>query len=318
MTPPQPESPANVKTVAIFGGYAVDPGTPEYDYAHDLGARLAQRRIEVLNGGYDGTMKAASQGAKAHGGTTIGITCPSVIRGLRGELAPNEYLDVHYPAPDLLSRINMMMRLSGGFVVLDGGTGTLAEFALVWEFVSKGFIPPRPIVLAGRCWDALVADQKKRKPAAGEHLHRAETPQQIADLLHEKTVRGTRARNLGPLAGGLNDSIATLAQLRDLMNRFVAQRDWQPFHDPKNLSASIAIEAAELMEHFQWLRSDQLDGLRADPQALAAVKEEVADVFAYLLSFANALDIDLASALTEKMRKNEMKYPVEKFRGRFR
>ncbi|MBN1488496.1 MAG: nucleotide pyrophosphohydrolase [Phycisphaerae bacterium] len=115
-----------------------------------------------------------------------------------------------------------------------------------------------------------------------------------------------------------DDSTTTVAELREQMARFVADRDWQQFHDPKNLTMSIAIEAAELMEHFQWLRSDQIAQITGDPAALGQVREELADVMAFLLSLANALDVDVSQALTEKMAKNELKYPAERFRGRFR
>lgn len=116
----------------------------------------------------------------------------------------------------------------------------------------------------------------------------------------------------------MHDSATTIAELKKLVADFIAERDWQPFHDAKNLSASIAIEAAELMEHFQWLRSDQLDPVREDAKALAEVREEVADITAYLLSFASKMGIDVASALEEKMRKNAVKYPADHFRGRFK
>jgi len=116
----------------------------------------------------------------------------------------------------------------------------------------------------------------------------------------------------------VRDSTTTVAELIKLVDDFVTERDWQPFHDAKNLSASIAIEAAELMEHFQWLRSDQLDSVGEDTQAMAEVREELADITAYLLSFANKMGIDVSSALEEKMRKNAVKYPADRFRGRFR
>jgi len=109
-----------------------------------------------------------------------------------------------------------------------------------------------------------------------------------------------------------------VAELIELVNDFVAERAWEPFHDAKNLSASIAIEAAELMEHFQWLRSDQLSTVRDDTKTLAEVRDEVADITAYLLSFASQMGIDVASALKEKMRKNAVKYPADRFRGRFK
>ena len=115
----------------------------------------------------------------------------------------------------------------------------------------------------------------------------------------------------------MNDRETTVAQLKRLMADFVAQRKWEPFHDPKNLSASIAIEAAELMEHFQWLRTDELPAVRDDPRMMAAITEELADVLAYTVSFATTMGIDLSSALEAKMSKNAVKYPADRFQGNF-
>lgn len=116
----------------------------------------------------------------------------------------------------------------------------------------------------------------------------------------------------------MNDDVTTIRDLRELMAKFVKEREWEPFHDPKNLSASIAIEAAELMEHFQWLRNEQAHLVRNDAVQMVQIRDEVADVLAYLLSFVNQLGIDLSSALEEKMRKNAVKYPADAYRGRFK
>ena len=97
-----------------------------------------------------------------------------------------------------------------------------------------------------------------------------------------------------------------------MMADFVAEREWQSFHDPKNLSASIAIEAAELMEHFQWLRSDELDSIQEDHEKMGLIGEELADIMAYLLSCASVLGVDLSAALADKMKKNAIKYPAGK------
>ncbi len=97
----------------------------------------------------------------------------------------------------------------------------------------------------------------------------------------------------------------------------MSERQWEPFHDPKNLSASIAIEAGELMEHFQWLRTDQLASVREDDAKMHEIREELADITAYVLSFATTMGIDLSSALEDKMKKNAVKYPTEEYRGRF-
>lgn len=115
----------------------------------------------------------------------------------------------------------------------------------------------------------------------------------------------------------MDDKTTTVAELMKLMDDFVAERQWEPFHDPKNLSMSIAIEAGELMEHVQWLRTDELAALKQDSGKMAAIREELADIAAYVLSFASTMGIDLSSALADKMKKNARKYPADEYRGRF-
>ena len=115
----------------------------------------------------------------------------------------------------------------------------------------------------------------------------------------------------------MTDSDTTMGQLRQLVNDFVDGRDWHQFHTPKNLAMSISIEAAELMEHFQWLELDESRAVADDPEKLAAVGEELADVICYALAMANELGFDLSRAVRDKMAKNERKYPAEEFRGRF-
>ncbi len=114
------------------------------------------------------------------------------------------------------------------------------------------------------------------------------------------------------------DNQTTVQELKNLMNDFVAMRDWFQYHDPKNLSMSIAIEAAELMEHFQWLRSDQIDEALTDPDTRRQIEDELADILSFILSFANTLKIDLSDALQAKMKKNEQKYPPDIYRGKFK
>ena len=116
----------------------------------------------------------------------------------------------------------------------------------------------------------------------------------------------------------MTDATTTVADLRLSVQRFIDERDWRQFHNPKNLSMSIAIEAAELMEHFQWLDGPASRDVTASSEDLRRIKEELADILCYAISFANALDIDLSTALRDKLVKNAEKYPAEKFRGRFR
>lgn len=114
-----------------------------------------------------------------------------------------------------------------------------------------------------------------------------------------------------------SDSTTTVGELRKLVADFVAERDWSQFHSPKNVSMALAIEAAELMEHFQWLTTDASRRLAADPQKLADVGEELADVIGYSFALANELGLDIATAMRAKMIKNAQKYPAQEFRGRY-
>ena len=98
-------------------------------------------------------------------------------------------------------------------------------------------------------------------------------------------------------------------QLRD----FAAERDWEQFHSPKNLVMALAGEVGELMEIFQWLTPDESAMVMTD--AAGRVREEMADVLAYLLRLADVLDVDLEAALAEKIVKNALKYPVETARS---
>ena len=106
------------------------------------------------------------------------------------------------------------------------------------------------------------------------------------------------------------DHETTLADLKAVVEKFVDERNWHSFHNPKNLVMSLAIETAELMEHFQWLTSEQSQRVMDDPESRVAVGEEVADCLAYLLALANKLDIDLATTLRAKMIRNVEKYPI--------
>jgi NTP pyrophosphatase (non-canonical NTP hydrolase) len=114
------------------------------------------------------------------------------------------------------------------------------------------------------------------------------------------------------------DASTTLAELKEALRRFAAERAWEPFHSPKNLSMSLAVEAAELMEHFLWMDDQASRQIAEDPARLAAAAEEMADVACLLLTLANVLGIDLSQAIVAKIAKNALKYLVEKYRGRFR
>jgi len=112
------------------------------------------------------------------------------------------------------------------------------------------------------------------------------------------------------------DATTSVGQLRERVRQFVHARDWESFHTPKELAMAISIEASELLDLFLWRgAAGATDLLPADRSAVA---EELADVVIYCLSLANALDLDLSDAVFSKLRVDEAKYPVDRFRGRAR
>lgn len=105
----------------------------------------------------------------------------------------------------------------------------------------------------------------------------------------------------------------SLERLRRRLAEFAAQRDWDQFHSPKNLTMALIAEAAELVEHFQWLTEGQSRALPASRRQ--AVADELADVLIYLVRTADALDIDLIAAAVDKIARNEQRYPTDQVKG---
>lgn len=106
----------------------------------------------------------------------------------------------------------------------------------------------------------------------------------------------------------------SLDSLSDKIAEFVSQREWEIFHNPKDLAIALSVEASELLELFQWRSREEVAELL--PEIKQQIGEELADVFIYGLSMANSLSIDLEKAITRKLEKNEQRYPVHRFRGR--
>jgi dCTP diphosphatase len=107
--------------------------------------------------------------------------------------------------------------------------------------------------------------------------------------------------------------MSDLTNLQQKVVEFRDARNWKQFHNPKDLAISLVLEATELLEHFQWKSPEEMQKHVVDKKA--DVSEELADVFYWVLLIAKDLDIDLASALTDKIAKNDAKYPVEKSSG---
>jgi NTP pyrophosphatase (non-canonical NTP hydrolase) len=112
------------------------------------------------------------------------------------------------------------------------------------------------------------------------------------------------------------DQTTTVQALKDLYGQFVADRDWERFHSPKNLAMSLAVETAELMEHFLWIDNEASREVLNDPVRRAAVADEIADVAGHIFCLCNSLGLDLSDTIAAKMKKNVVKYPADKYRGR--
>ena len=109
-----------------------------------------------------------------------------------------------------------------------------------------------------------------------------------------------------------------LKKLDKDITEFVTARDWDQFHSVKNLSMALNVESSELLEIFQWISEEKSNQIKNDPQILSKIEDEVADIFVYLMRILNKTDIDLESAVRNKMKKNADKYPVALAKGNYK
>ena len=111
------------------------------------------------------------------------------------------------------------------------------------------------------------------------------------------------------------DNKATISNLKEEVAKFRDERDWLKFHNPKDLSIALSIESSELEELFLWKENMSANGIKKDRRQFARVKEEIADIFIYLLSLSNVLELDMSDAVAGKLKQNAKKYPVSKSKG---
>mgnify|MGYP002082244461 CR=1 FL=1 len=143
------------KIVTIFGGSKCSPDSAEYKDARDLGSRLAEAGFTICTGGYLGIMEAASRGAREKGGRVFGI----VMNQFKSE--PNRYLTDKVATDHFYDRLQNLITRSHGFVAFRGGMGTVTEISLVWNKLTTGVLPRRPLVLVGDCWNRVVESWKE-------------------------------------------------------------------------------------------------------------------------------------------------------------
>lgn len=169
------------KTVTIFGSGRVGKSNSAYNLAYQVGKLLAGEGFVIANGGYGGTMLAAAEGATEAGGEVIGVTCSAFKQS-----SANEYVTREIVTASLDERLDTLIKLGQGYIVLPGGTGTLLELAKVWELKNKGFIKPdKPVILVGGFWKPLVDLVAADDPDSGRCLNQVDEPKQVKDILIE-------------------------------------------------------------------------------------------------------------------------------------
>ncbi len=168
------------RTITIFGTSRAKAGDTVYELAYEIGCLLARNGFAIANGGYGGTMLAAAKGAFENGGEVIGVTCSAFSSGA------NEYVNREIATKSLTERLDKLIELGDGYVVLPGGTGTLLELAKVWELKNKGFLKKsKPIILVGGFWKPLIELIETDDPKNGIYVKSVDEPKEIKELLEK-------------------------------------------------------------------------------------------------------------------------------------
>jgi len=172
------------KIITIFGTGRARQGDSTYQLAYEVGKLLAESGFTIANGGYGGTMLAAAKGAAEAGGEVIGVTCSAFK-----DSTANEYITREIVTGSLDERLDTLIELGQGYVVLGGGTGTLLELAKVWELKNKGFLKTdKPIILLGGFWKPLVELVASDDPDSSRSVKPANGPEQAVRLIIEIIV----------------------------------------------------------------------------------------------------------------------------------
>ncbi|MFC1490023.1 LOG family protein [Candidatus Latescibacterota bacterium] len=182
------------KNIAVFGSSRPLPGSAQYENARIIGRAVAESGWTVVTGGYNGTMEAASKGAKEAGGSTIGVTTDFL--GRKG-LTANEYVDSEIHTPEYGNRLMKLCEISDGYIIMRGGTGTLTELFFSWELEKKIPVPPKPIVLFGDHWPRIIdflAEELPDEYSFSRHLDLlayTEDPGQAVEIIRAGLSRKT-------------------------------------------------------------------------------------------------------------------------------
>ena len=174
------------KTITIFGSSIPQHGDEQYTAAEKLGELLALREFNVCSGGNLGVMEAVSKGAVRNNANAIGITLDSV------GFTSNKYLTEEIICTSLFDRITKLIQYGDGYVVLQGGTGTLLELAAVWELMNKDLLTVKPIACHSSMWKEVVSvlnDQLRKENRMTDLVKCFNSVEDMVDYLSEKLIR---------------------------------------------------------------------------------------------------------------------------------
>ncbi len=138
------------KTITVFGSSLPVEGDKQFTFAEELGRKLAKNNFKVCSGGFQGIMNAVSKGAVSVGGEAIGVTVDL------WNAKPSEFLTQEIKCKTLFERIEKLISIGDGYVVLQGGTGTMLELAAVWEFINKGMLNKKPVAVHSEMWKKII------------------------------------------------------------------------------------------------------------------------------------------------------------------
>ncbi len=171
--------------ISVFGSAYPVSGSPEYEQARLIGELIAEQGWTVCNGGYGGSMEASARGAVEAGGKAIGVTSEYY------KSTANRFLSEEIRTKNVVERLLRLIELAQGYIVLPGGTGTLVELSTVWEYINKGVIIPKPLVVYREVWQPVIdtinnALIEEGKSDRTKYVQLFETPEEAIELLRER------------------------------------------------------------------------------------------------------------------------------------
>ena len=179
---------ASKPIITVFGSARPVEGDTLYEEARILGRELGLAGCVICNGGYGGTMEASARGAKEAGGKTIGVVSEFF------SIEPNRWIDKRIVVKSLTDRLMELISLADGYIVLKGGTGTLLEFAIVWEFMNKSVIEQKPVIVLGNFWNGVIDTLNQElmfegKESCTQYITTASSPKAAVEALKERLNR---------------------------------------------------------------------------------------------------------------------------------